>query len=294
MAEDTPVSWIDAGEVADLIRQLQGPAQSPGPGAWELHTLPPEAKATGPAWSLMEDDEETLPLEEEGLMEMPQEKDEAVEAVETGFEPVSEAAPAWPAAADNEGMEQALDDGATSEIERIRHQLRMLRQRAEAAGVVASPAGQPAEEPVVDDGATDAVAPVTADQMQLPPLELPDTGLGDRLHSFCLWSQEGTRSDEVVLIGEFGDVIAGASTQISLVLSELMAWQSSLRDDPALALTLSAWTERPMPDGRNITFVPVRSSYGGVTLALVGSAQMSESAAMQLGSGLLLALDPVA
>lgn len=279
MAEDTPVSWIDAGEVADLIRQLQGPAQSPGPGAWELHTLPPEAKATGPAWSLMSDDEEESEPEEEGLIGMPAEK---VEAVETGFEPVLEAAPELPAVADNEGLEQALDDGATSEIERIRHQLRMLRQRAEAAGVVASPVVQAVEEPAVPG------------EIHLPALELPDTGLGDRLHTYCLWAQDGTRSEEVVLIGEFGDVIAGASTQISLVLSELMAWQSSMRDDPALALTDTTCTERPMPDGRRITFVPVRSSYGGVTLALVGAGQLSEMVNKQLSSSLLRTLDPVA
>jgi len=273
MAEDTPVSWIDAAEVADLVRQLQGPAQPPAPGAWELHTLPPEAKATGPAWSLMPDEEEQQEAEQEAPYE-------AV-PVQTGFEPVVVDEPELPAL-DSEGMEQALDDGATSEIERIRHQLRMLRQRAEEAGVVAAPAPQQ-----MDDAAP-------LEEVRVPVLELPDTGLGDRLHALCEWAQRATESDEVVLVGEFGDVIAGASTQISLLLSELMAWQSSLRDDPALALTSTTCTGRPMPDGRCFAFIPVRSSYGGVTLSLVLRGNVTDELAEQLAAGLVRALDPVA
>jgi len=212
-----------------------------------------------------------------------------LEAVQTGFEPVVNEAPELPAV-DNEGMEQALDDGATSEIERIRHQLRMLRQRAQAAGVVASPVGEAeTEEPVSNETEVEPI-----EDALMPPLELPDTGLGDRLQALCEWSQLATRSDEVVLIGEFGDVIAGASSQISLVLSELMAWQSSLRDDPSLALGVTSSVERPMPDGRRITFVPVRSTYGGVTLAIVGAGKVTGPVAEELASGLLRALDPLA
>ncbi len=272
MADDTPVSWIDAAEVADLVRQLQGPAQAPAPGAWELHTLPSEVKAPGPAWSLMPDEVEAA------SSELTTEAEAAT--VQRGFEPVVEEGPVLDAGG-NEGLEQALDEGANSEIERIRHQLRMLRQRAEQAGVVAAPA------PSAAGGESPAEA-------ALPVLELPDTGLGDRLQALCEWAQLATRSDEVVLVGEFGDVIAGASTQISLLLSELMAWQSSLRDDPSLALTAATCTDRSMPDGRCFTFIPVRSTYGGVTLSLVGNGKLADELVEKLASGLLRALDPLA
>jgi hypothetical protein len=283
MAEGTPVSWIDQDEVADLVRQLQGPAAPPAPGAWEIHTLPAETKEPGPAWSLMaEDASEPLQVQESASEEK---INEEPAVVMPGFEPVAEVGTIFPAAA-SVGLEVALDDGSTSEIERIRHQLRMLRQHAEATGVVAS---SPTENAV-------EMQPSVSDEVSedLPQLELPEAGLGNRLEAVCTWAQHGTRSDEAVVVGEFGDVISGASSHISLVLSELMAWQSSLREDPAQTLSAVRAVQRMMPDGRRMTLIPVRSSYGGVTLVLLGGDGISDAVAEMLANGLSVALDPVA
>lgn len=312
MAEDTPVSWIDPDEVADLVRQLQGPAQKPQPGAWELHTLPSEDRAEGPAFSLMREDEDASASEEEGeLVALPVDEDEPslMAGPVDGFAPVEET-PLAPAAVDP--FEAAMEDSGVAEIERIRHQLRMLRQQAQQAGVIARPTEEPSSEPAEAVPTAEAPAAVpmeevfavkedphpmpepVQEEMGFPPLHLPEAGLGDRLQAVCDWARTGTGSDEVVLIDEFGDVLCGHSDQISLVLSALMAWQSSMKNDPMQALVAAPSVARPMHDGRSIIFVPVRSHYGVVNLALVRRHELSETAVATLSQALLRAVDPVA
>lgn len=315
MADGTPVSWIDPDEVADLVRQLQGPAQKPQPGAWELHTLPMEAMPSGPAFSLAPDDDmvPSLAPEEEsnqdGIALPVDEPSEEMGPVD-GFAPV-EATPVDVSPAGVDPFEEAMEESGAAEIDRIRHQLRLLRQQAQAAGVIAAPP-TPTAPPVaeVEAPATEVVemaqvfacdkpepevaqAPASG-ETTFPPLQLPEAGLGDRLQAVCSWAIACTGSDEVVLIDEFGDVLCGHSEQISLVLSALMAWQSGLRNDPMQALSAASSVERPMPDGRRIVFVPVRSQYGVVNLAMVRKAPLPEQMAATLAHALLGAIDPVA
>ena len=67
------------------------------------------------------------------------------------------------------------------------------------------------------------------------------------------------------------------------------------REDLALWLAgPSSSAARPMPDGRRIVFVPVRSQYGVVNLAMVRKAPLPEQMAATLAHALLGAIDPVA
>ena len=101
------VSWIDPDEVRDLLKQLEGPKQAATASAWEVHTLPSAPLATPANEPLMSETSESPP----------------------------EATP--------HHVDSPLGDGRTgpanAELWRIRERLRVLRDKAQSAGILSRP-----------------------------------------------------------------------------------------------------------------------------------------------------------
>ena len=195
------------------------------------------------------------------------------------------------------------------EIDRIRQQLRALRQKAQNSGMI-QPGGAPATPiEVVRDVAPAPVqqpmasAPVTAPpiQIQVPepteaqrllrPFQVPVAGLGDRLKAVHAWATAETLSKEVLLVDEFGDVLEGSSPQAAMVVSSLMAWHSQQRVDPAVAMQEMPRIEHHLVNGRYMTILPVRSKYGAVSIAVLTQGRMPEMIMAQVRNALLAAIE---
>lgn len=130
------VSWIDPDEVRDLLKQLEGPKQSSTASAWEVHTLP-SAPVAPPAYDSLMAEGAAPPLD-------PAPEDHPLAEVRTG--------------------------PANAELWRIRERLRVLRDKAQTAGIFsrtrqeepaqAAPEPEPAASPETPsaDSAPEAVA----------------------------------------------------------------------------------------------------------------------------------------
>ncbi len=111
------VSWIDPDEVRELLKQLEGPKQSATASAWEVHTLP-AAQVPPPAFESL----------------------------------ISEGPPIQPPVAEPHPIDPPLGDGrpagpANAELWRIRERLRVLRDKAQTAGILSRTRPEPAAPP---------------------------------------------------------------------------------------------------------------------------------------------------
>ncbi len=276
MAAVTQVSWIDPDEVADLVRQLQGPAHAPEAGAWELHTLPLTDAPAAPAFTLDPVD----PLD-------------PLSAVGPDIEP--------PVAAAATDPFQDLQNAP--EIDLIREQLRQLRQRAQKAGII-HPTGEPPPQlpaenppPVPELEITAPSAPAAPSEpppepvAALPAFVIPGSGLGARLASFQAWARDAFNTPNVMLVDEFGDVIEGKSVHADLVISGVMAWHSQHRVDPAQMMNDAQRIVRPLPDGQTANILPVRSRYGSVSVCIISNEPLTEAAVGETRANLLAAIE---
>ena len=98
------VSWIDPDEVRDLLKQLEGPKQAATASAWEVHTLPSAPLATSASEPLMSETSESPPET------LPHHADAPLGDGRTG--------------------------PANAELWRIRERLRVLRDKAQSAGIL--------------------------------------------------------------------------------------------------------------------------------------------------------------
>ena len=146
------VSWIDPEEVRALLRQIEGPRRGENSSAWEVHTLPPPSQTEEPGEPLIS---------------------------EAGTAPEM-------AAADDTPLGDARGGPANAEIWRIRERLRVLRDKAQTAGILSLPTAEPpAQEPLPapvpeapreDPVAMDAEEPASEEEPQMeasPPPVAP-------------------------------------------------------------------------------------------------------------------------
>ncbi|MDB6137141.1 MAG: hypothetical protein JWO94_213, partial [Verrucomicrobiaceae bacterium] len=130
------VSWIDPDEVRDLLKQLAGPQRPAPASAWELHTLPAAPMAQPAHEPLMPD--AALPLA----------------TVEEPLDPP---------------MAEARTGPANAELWRIRERLRVLRDKAQTAGIFSRP--RPDEAPPAVPETTPP--PPVAEEEQAPAMPEP-------------------------------------------------------------------------------------------------------------------------
>ncbi|MDB6073659.1 MAG: hypothetical protein JWO89_1299 [Verrucomicrobiaceae bacterium] len=129
------VSWIDPDEVRDLLKQLEGPKQSTAASAWEVHTLP-APQVPPPAFdSLISDGTEPQPQAPDTHLPDP---------------PLAESRPAGP---------------ANAELWRIRERLRVLRDKAQTAGILS----RTRQEPVVPPAGGETPSPSSEPEAASPP-----------------------------------------------------------------------------------------------------------------------------
>ncbi|MBL9115356.1 MAG: hypothetical protein JNJ83_10155 [Verrucomicrobiaceae bacterium] len=255
MATVTQVSWIDSDEVADLLRQLQGPAQAPQAGAWELHTQPlePSAAQSVPAFSLAPDENQPPPT-----------------AALAPSAPLVQPSPFG-------------DEVDSPELDRIRQQLRELRQRAQKAGVIQSNEPVPSSIPETEHAEPPTSPIVVEPALALPspfslaapaPFVVPHGEIGDRLRAYHAWASKTLGTTEVLVLDSFGDVLEGQTPFVHLAISSLMAWQSDQRVNPAQAMGNFMGVERTLPNGGIMTLMPVHSRHGMVSVAVISPASL--------------------
>jgi hypothetical protein len=337
MNNATRISWIDSAEVADLLRQLEGPLASPPPGAWELHTLPtqvaeqpvslipslapepppdlaPEPSApSAPA----EHEENAPPLEKIGL-EQPTPPDILATEVDPSpaLEPLPLAAPplvALPVLTPSTPMTSTLPTSVDgdSEIQRIRLQLRELRQRAQQSGMFSATTAQrvptttteapppvPEPEPAPEAPGsfssyfTSAEAPTASTPSAGSGFVPPAAGLSDRLAALRHWVMQQTSSDEVQLVDDVGEVLQGASERSSWIISTLMASQAQIRANLGAPVTSeSRFIYKELSLGRILTLIPVASCYGQVTVAILHDQPIPTEVAQRIESAVKSATD---
>ena len=332
MNNATRISWIDCAEVADLVRQLEGPLASPPPGAWELHTLPTQV-AEQPV-SLIpslapEPPPELTPepaappdpephLEELGLGQLTPPDVSATEVDPSpALEPLPIPAPPPPApprvdlpvltpSAPTTSTLPASVDG-DSEIQRIRLQLRELRQRAQQSGmftttttpqpapVAEAPPPPPPPLPAPDPFSsyfTSAASPAAVAKPTDSGFVPPAAGLSDRLTALRHWVKQQAGSDEVQFLDDVGEVLQGASERSSWIISTLMASQAQIRANLGAPFTPeSRCICRELSPGRILSMIPVVSCYGQITVAVLHDQPIPKEVAQRIESAVKSATD---
>ncbi len=290
------VSWIDPDEVRSLLAQLDTPPPAAKHhSAWEVHTLPIAPPASTEAVHLLE---------------------ESVNNDQRMPEP--------------EFADRRPGPG-NAELWRIREKLRALREKAQESGIlprlkaaISTPAVAaklvpemeapvPAEAPLAT--LAEAVAP-TADYEPLfsstgeappraeppapteqpvnhaTPFVVPALGLGGRLATLAEWTCERLGNRDILLVDDFGDVLWGGQAQTPLVLSAMMAWQSSQHSTTAVTTSnMPSRIDKELSGGRSLTILSTRTRYGVVNLAAIGPEPIAEAEALALQDALSRAVE---
>jgi hypothetical protein len=290
------VSWIDPDEVRSLLAQLDTPPPAAKHhSAWEVHTLPIAPPASTEAVHLLE---------------------ESVNNDQRIPEP--------------EFADRRPGPG-NAELWRIREKLRALREKAQESGILprleaamsapavaAEPAPEreaPAPAEVPPATLAEAIAP-TADYeplfssageapptaepsapTELPvnhatPFVVPALGLGERLAALAEWTCERLGTRDILLVDDFGDVLWGGQSQTPLVLSAMMAWQSSQHSTAAVTTSnMPSRIDKELSGGRSLTILSTRTRYGVVNLAAIGPEPIAEAEALALQDALSRAVE---
>jgi len=317
----TRISWIDSAEVADLLRQLEGPLASPPPGAWELHTLPTQVAeqpvslipSLAPEPAAPPDPEPHL--EELGLGQLtppdlsaPEvDPSPALEPLPLPAPPLADLPVLTPSTLMTSAPPASMD--GDSEIQRIRLQLRELRQRAEQFGMftttatattnpqpaLAAEAPPPLPLPAPDPFSsyfTIAASPAAVAKPTDSGFVPPAAGLSDRLAALRHWVMQQTGSDEVQLVDDMGEVLQGASVRSSWIVSTLMASQAQIRANLGAPFTPeSRCICRQLSPGRILSMIPVASRYGQVSVTVLHDRPIPAQVAQRIESAVKSATD---
>jgi hypothetical protein len=201
-----------------------------------------------------------------------------------------------------------------SEIQRIRLQLRELRQRAQQAGMFSATTPQPASaadvppplpqpilpepQPVqaVPDPFSSYFTSTEAPAASVKPTDRgfvpPAAGLSDRLAALRHWVMQQTSSDEVQLVDDVGEVLQGASERSSWIISTLMASQAQIRVNLGAPVTAeSRFIYKELSPGRILTLIPVASCYGQITVAVLHDQPIPTEVAQRIESAVKSATD---
>lgn len=306
------VSWIEPEQLRDLVGQLQG-TPAGGAAAWELHTLP--VPAPGQPAALAADDR---PL---WLGDVPLPAPAAPAPVsppaDLGREMFSPAA-----LADEFPRPTQESQAPPEELERIRHKLQAIRERAIEAGLLAhvqpaepapapapvewTPAAEPAPilraepptaspysfaEPEVPAAAVSVVQESRIEAPEACSFEVPLASLAERINAFAVWATRRMNTIEMFIVDDHGDVLWGEHAQAGLVVSATMACKAAARSSALGASELMGVIEQPITEGRSLIIVPCRTSYGPLSITLIRDRSLTTDEAILLREALLAAVE---
>lgn len=205
------------------------------------------------------------------------------------------AAPPWQLPAAAPGAD------ASPEIALIREKLRLIRDRAQEAGLLSK---EPAPQPVAP--APPPVAPVappqTATARSPEPVAEPapvaaassvrprseKLNIAERLDEFAQWAAKLTTSEESFMLDDHGDLLWGSPTTDDLIVFAKLAMNATSRLNAATLAQPSAPTRMAVGPGRELQLVSCPTRHGVVTLVMMNPQQ---TPAATLREALALAID---
>lgn len=287
------VSWIEAEEIREYIAKLVGPPTRTSHGTFpDLNTLPESS-------SIFKFD--LVPQKPRGVKWQPTLEAEANAAPPGGSE--------------------------GPDVTYIREKLRMIRDRAQQAGLLSaeaprpapapepspiqpaapevSPAPPPAQAPIAEaQPATSRaveIVPVQATAAPVPtpaavaPLAAPapspppaQSTIAERLDEFAQWATRQTTSEELFMLDEYGDLIWGAPTQDDLIIFARLALNATQRTNAATLAQASTPARMQIGSGKELQLVTCPTLHGNVAVAMVNPKQV---AAATLREALALAIE---
>ncbi len=266
------VSWIDPAEIAKLAAQLSGPLELEESPSWDINTLPDisgESTASNP---------------------------------ENAFNRLADSLDA-PAPENIENAGQV----AAPEIGHIREKLRLIREKAMSAGVIAAPVQKIEELPAEVSFEIPAVpvprlpitislsrppeAPAPAPALKTAPF-LPLGGpISERLAAFMKWSSQIVPCEDRLLMDDHGDMLWGGASRNELALSAILAVSASLRSAPQAMTRPAAVIHSRLSPNRELSVLPCPTRFGMVTLALLNAPAIDDETAAILRDALTLCIE---
>ena len=257
------VSWIDPDELSRLAAELQSAA-------------PPSAEG---------DEQGILP----GLLTFV-EPDGSVTLI-----PPFQDRPAEPINAEQTGGPNAP---VAPEILHIREQLRLIRERAQQAGLLGV-------EHAATDATEDLPPPVLASPFQSADLHDSEPGtavtaahflplegsMEERLGAFGRWVSRLVASDELVLIDDRGEMIWSSGERSDLTLTALLAVTSALRSHALGVCEPPEIIRNKLGEYRELSVLPCLTKHGLVSLAIVNAAGILPDTVGWLREALVLTIE---
>jgi hypothetical protein len=120
------------------------------------------------------------------------------------------------------------------------------------------------------------------------PLEGPIT---ERLENFTRWAARLTGATEILLADDHGDMLWGAPTHPSLIVSAMLAVQQELRASAGGLHQPLSILQVNVGDLGDVHVLPCSTRFGLVTLILVDAPALTESAAASLREALVLSVE---
>lgn len=254
------VSWIDPDELGRLAAELQSP-------------VPPSTDS----------EQGFLP----GLTFM--EPDGSVTLVPP-YSPRPADAPSTPTT--------SAEPNVAPEILHIREQLRLIRERAQLAGLIGGEQAQGDEAQATPPELHDT-APVELEVPPQPPVPTPtsvnflplDGPMGDRLDAFASWVSRLVASDELLLIDDQGDLLWSRGERSDLTISALLAVTSSLRSNALGVCEPPEIIRNKLNQQRELSVLPCATRHGLVSLAIVNSMGIPQDTVGWLREALILTVE---
>ena len=168
------------------------------------------------------------------------------------------------------------------EILHIREQLRLIRERASKAGLLA----QPHQEPP-------AAAPAPVPETPPPSVKfLPLNGpMSERLQAFTKWVARLAASEEVLILDDQGELLQSLGPRSDLTMSALLALTSTLRSS---ALGISETPEiirHKLGAQKELSVLPCLTRHGMASLAIVNAAGIPQESVSWLREALTLTIE---
>lgn len=193
----------------------------------------------------------------------------------------------------------------TPELDQIRERLRAIRDRAQGAGLLPSPAplAQPEEPQALpsapsDSKATEEPAPqAVANQPEevvsktqkahFLPLE---GSISERLDSYARWAIDYSESEDLLIIDDHGAPLWGIPTRNDLAVSAMLALETGQRTS-AGSFNSEVILHSRMNEHKELTIFRCITRYGIVSIASISNHALPDETVQELRDALILAID---
>jgi hypothetical protein len=143
----------------------------------------------------------------------------------------------------------------------------------------------PVPEPVQEEASP---APLSTIAPAFLPVEGPIT---ERLENFTRWAARLTGATEILLADDHGDMLWGAPTHPSLIVSAMLAVQQELRASAGSLHQPLSILQVHVGDLGEVHVLPCSTRFGLVTVILVDAPALTESTAASLREALVLSVE---